>query len=237
MPLPARTSTLGAALLGALTLSASPVVAADAGPGGYAYGDPPTGVAAATTSAGTISHRSTALLGRTLTVRGHLAGARDGEPVRVERQDVLGAWAPATSVQADGDGAFVARWRTDLLGTVALRAVRDGAEASAAAAAPVTRLTVFKPALATWYGPGFWGRRTACGQTLRRATLGVANKRLPCGTRVQLYTAGRTITVPVIDRGPFKRGTAYDLTQATAKALKFTGRGRIGVLRTVAAAG
>lgn len=233
--LPARTLKLSAALLGALTLSTAP---ADANPsGGYAYGDAPVGVAASSTAAGTISHRSSALLGRTLTVRGALAGARAGETVRLERQDVLGAWAPAASVQTGEDGSFVARWRTDLLGSVALRAVRDGGEASAAAAAPVTRLTVFKPAIATWYGPGFWGRKTACGQTLRKATLGVANKRLPCGSQVQLYANGKTVTVPVIDRGPFHRGTSYDLTQATAKALGFTGKGRIGVLRGAPAAG
>lgn len=230
--LPACKLKLCAALLGATTLFAAPAVAADAGgAGGYAYGDPPAGVAAASTSVGTIQHRSSALLGRTLTVRGVLAGGRVGDTVRVERQDVLGAWAPAASVTAGDDGSYVARWRTDLLGTVALRAVGERAAASAASAAPVTRLTVFKPAKATWYGPGFWGRTTACGQKLRRATLGVANKRLPCGSLVQLYANGRTITVPVIDRGPFKKGTSYDLTQATAKALRFTGTGRIGVLR------
>lgn len=234
--LPARTRTFGAVLLGALTLSVAPATAADPS-GGYGYGDPPAGVAVASTSVGTITHRASALLGRTLTVRGVLAGARTGDTVRIERQDVLGAWAPAASVTATDDGSYVARWRTDLLGTVALRAVHASGEASAASAAPVTKLTVFKPAIATWYGPGFWGRKTACGQRLRRATLGVANKKLPCGSLVQLYAGGRTITVPVIDRGPFRPGTSYDLTQATARALGFTGTGRIGVLRGAPAAG
>jgi rare lipoprotein A len=72
---------------------------------------------------------------------------------------------------------------------------------------------------ATWYGPGLYGNRTACGQRLRRGTLGVAHKRLPCGTRVTFYHEGRFVTVKVIDRGPFRRGVAWDLTAAAARAL------------------
>jgi rare lipoprotein A (peptidoglycan hydrolase) len=72
---------------------------------------------------------------------------------------------------------------------------------------------------ATWYGPGFWGNRTACGMRLTRNIQGVAHKRLPCGTKVALRYRGRTIVVPVIDRGPFAHGAVYDLTQATARSL------------------
>jgi rare lipoprotein A (peptidoglycan hydrolase) len=72
---------------------------------------------------------------------------------------------------------------------------------------------------ATWYGPGFYGRRTACGVVLRRSTEGVAHRRLPCGTLVTFNFRGRSRTVPVIDRGPFARGVHWDLTAATARAL------------------
>jgi peptidoglycan hydrolase-like protein with peptidoglycan-binding domain len=72
---------------------------------------------------------------------------------------------------------------------------------------------------ATWYGPGFYGRRTACGGRLRRTTPGVAHRRLACGTLVTLHANGRTATVRVIDRGPYVRGVAWDLTAATARAL------------------
>jgi hypothetical protein len=71
----------------------------------------------------------------------------------------------------------------------------------------------------TWYGPGLYGNRTACGKRLRRATLGVAHKSLPCGTPVTFYRGGRFITVPVIDRGPFRRGVTWDLTAAAAAKL------------------
>jgi peptidoglycan hydrolase-like protein with peptidoglycan-binding domain len=81
--------------------------------------------------------------------------------------------------------------------------------------------------LATWYGPGLYGRRTACGERLAPGTLGVANRRLPCGTPVTFYRAGRFVTVPVIDRGPFRHGVSWDLTAATAKRLGLAATARL----------
>jgi peptidoglycan hydrolase-like protein with peptidoglycan-binding domain len=75
--------------------------------------------------------------------------------------------------------------------------------------------------LATWYGPGFFGNQTASGQTLTRQTLGVAHKTLPCGSKVVLHYNGRFIRTTVIDRGPYANGAKWDLTQATAQALRF----------------
>ena len=62
---------------------------------------------------------------------------------------------------------------------------------------------IFKSAVASMYGPGFWGRHTACGQRLSRSMLGVASRTLKCGTKVEIDYRGGEITVPVIDRGPF----------------------------------
>jgi Lytic transglycolase/Putative peptidoglycan binding domain len=75
--------------------------------------------------------------------------------------------------------------------------------------------------LATWYGPGLFGNNTACGQTLKPQTLGVAHKTLPCGSKVVLRYKGRYVRTKVIDRGPFANGAKWDLTQATAEALHF----------------
>lgn len=86
----------------------------------------------------------------------------------------------------------------------------------------------YKPARATWYGPGFFGSRTACGAVLTHRTLGVAHKRLPCGTKVALKYRGRTVVVPVIDRGPYSHGVDYDLTQATARKLGMAQTSRVG---------
>ncbi len=88
--------------------------------------------------------------------------------------------------------------------------------------------TPFRMAGASWYGgTSMWGRSTACGQTLRPATIGVANKTLPCGTPVKFVWHGHSIVAPVIDRGPYIKGRAWDLTSAAAEALEFEGVGRI----------
>ena len=111
-----------------------------------------------------------------------------------------------------------------------MRAVPDGDGASASGAPPTAVVTVFRPARATWYGPGFYGHRLACGGRLTQSTLGVAHRTLPCGTPVQVYYRGRSLTVPVVDRGPFANGASYDLTAATARALGVTQTARVGVL-------
>jgi hypothetical protein len=76
--------------------------------------------------------------------------------------------------------------------------------------------------VATWYGPGFFGQRTACGKKLRRKTVGVAHRELPCGTRVTLRYKGRYVRARVIDRGPYSGGARWDLTQKTARKLHLT---------------
>ena len=82
-------------------------------------------------------------------------------------------------------------------------------------------------ACATWYGPGLYGNGMACGKTLRRTTIGVAHRSLPCGTRVTLAYHGRSIVVPVVDRGPYTSGYKFDLTAATASGLGFESSGTI----------
>jgi hypothetical protein len=73
----------------------------------------------------------------------------------------------------------------------------------------------------SWYGPGFYGKRTACGQAMTQTLRGVAHRSLPCGTRVTFRNPanGRTITVPVVDRGPYVTGRQWDLTAGTCQAL------------------
>ena len=83
----------------------------------------------------------------------------------------------------------------------------------------------------SWYGPGLYGGHLACGGTLTTGTLGVANKSLPCGARVTLRHRGRTVRVPVVDRGPYVGGREYDLTSATAQKLGFHGHGALLVTR------
>lgn len=76
---------------------------------------------------------------------------------------------------------------------------------------------------ATWYGPGLYGNGTACGQTLRPHTIGVAHRTLPCGTTVKFSYHGRTLVTRVIDRGPYTPGNDFDLTNGARLALDFEG--------------
>jgi len=73
--------------------------------------------------------------------------------------------------------------------------------------------------IASWYGPGFYGNRTACGQVYTPEIIGVAHRTLRCGTMLVLEYRGRTMTVPVIDRGPYIAGRTLDLSNATRLAI------------------
>jgi rare lipoprotein A (peptidoglycan hydrolase) len=75
------------------------------------------------------------------------------------------------------------------------------------------------PRMASYFGPGLYGNRTACGQILRHRTTGVAHRTLPCGSRVAVYHAGRVVVLPVIDRGPFRSGVTFDITAGAASRL------------------
>jgi len=80
---------------------------------------------------------------------------------------------------------------------------------------------------ATWYGPGLYGNHTACGQVLRRGTIGVAHRTLPCGTTIKFSYHGHTLVTKVIDRGPYTKGNDFDLTNGARLALDFEGVGHV----------
>lgn len=81
--------------------------------------------------------------------------------------------------------------------------------------------------VASWYGPGFHGRKTANGETYDMHQLTAAHRTLPLGSVVQVrsLTSGRTVTVRVNDRGPFAKNRILDLSQAGAQALSMIGNG------------
>jgi hypothetical protein len=154
-----------------------------------------------------------------------------------------GPWTTLARARADRKGAFTAVWRPRRTGQWELRARvgragRDAGtggtavpiETDAEGAGSPSVLTVYESAIATWYGPGFFGRQTACGIELTEATVGVAHRELPCGTRVQIAYRDRVIVVPVIDRGPFANDADWDLTQAAAQQLGMAGTTRIGAM-------
>jgi hypothetical protein len=135
----------------------------------------------------------------------------------------IDGWRRVAKPKTDKHGRFKASWRPPAVGRYAIQALLTGSDAP-----PRRRsVTVYKVTSASWYGPGFYGHRTACGQTLARGTLGVAHRTLPCGTRVALYNHGYHVTVQVIDRGPYVAGREYDLTEATKERLRFGSTGTL----------
>ena len=83
--------------------------------------------------------------------------------------------------------------------------------------------------MATWYGPGFYGHTTACGQKLTPKLVGLASRTLPCGTLVRISYGGHLLTAPVLDRGPYGHsGAMWDLTSGAARALEIKETVRIG---------
>jgi hypothetical protein len=212
---------------------ASPSISSQSG--GSASTQPGDVMVSASGDGITIAARASALLRNGLTFSGTAPQRDAGHTVEIERSGprTRWAWEPTTQTTVASDGSFSAVWQTNHIGRFSIRAVivpAGGAVASSSAGWPTMTVTVYRPSIATLYGPGFWGRRTACGMRLRRATIGVANRTLPCGTPVAIYYAGRTIVVPVIDRGPYAYGADWDLTMATARALGLTTTATIGAV-------
>lgn len=168
--------------------------------------------------------RATALLHDRMRISGR--APRRTATVWIERRDPLAGWLAVASAAVATNGSFAALWRPDHLGPLQLRAVTVpppaaplAADPAADAGAPQLSFTVYRPGVASWYGPTSSHEMTACGVPLQRWTLGVAHRTLPCGTPVALYYKGRTVVVPVIDRGPYAKGRTWDLTRATFVAL------------------
>ncbi len=111
-----------------------------------------------------------------------------------------------------------------------VQAATGGVATSSGEAGPAEEALAFTPmrfAGATWYGPGLYGRHTACGETLTPTIIGVAHKTLPCGTAIKLVYGGRSLVTTVIDRGPYSPGNSFDLTNGARRALGFSGANRL----------
>ena len=229
---------LAASLLLAFPATA---LADDPSPGGVQAPQPvaPAPAAAIISVSGpvAVTARADTLLRKVARFRGTVRARDAGRRVVVQRfDDATQRWKRVARTVVGPRGRFVARWRPDQPGRVRIRALlRDRRIGSARAQTPGTAsaelaVTVYRPAPATWYGPGFFGKQTACGQTLREDLVGVANRTLPCGTQVALFYAGRTLVVPVVDRGPFGGDADWDLTQATAQALGMSASDTVGAV-------
>jgi len=168
-----------------------------------------------------IAKRLQVRVGGQARVRGRLlhAAGRTRVTLQVRRGR---RWVALAHARTARDGRFLLRER---LRRPVSASVRLGAEG--ARPRRLGRLNAFRVTYASWYGPGFYGRRTGCGGTLAAGQVGVAHKSLPCGSRVTFRHRGRTVRAPVIDRGPYVGGREFDLTAATAAKLRFAGHGAL----------
>ncbi|MBV9309811.1 MAG: hypothetical protein JOZ73_03210 [Solirubrobacterales bacterium] len=178
----------------------------------------------------TITTHSSALFRGRLRFTGHVSSPGTGRMIEIDRRGARGTWKPTLRTRIRAHGSFNATWATNKSGRFAFRAsiLRGKGQRATSASSPTLTVIVYRMSIATTYGPGFYGSQTACGERLTRHTLGTANRTLKCGTRVAVLYHGRSIVVPVIDRGPYANGANWDLTVATARKLGMDGTARIG---------
>jgi rare lipoprotein A len=172
----------------------------------------------------THGHGVDVLAGHRGRLHGRVLPGVAGRTVRVQARR-HGHWRTLGSTHTRTGGRFTVAFRGRRIGSSALRVAFAGDGANAGARHKSGRLNVYRASLASWYSLN--GGALACGGTMTSATMGVANKSLPCGTMVSFRYRGRTVRVPVIDRGPYSGAREWDLSGATARALGFGGVGTV----------
>lgn len=87
--------------------------------------------------------------------------------------------------------------------------------------------------VASWYGPGFQGRRTASGERFNTNSFTAAHRSFAFGTRVRVINnrTGRSVVVRINDRGPYAHGRVIDLSQAAARAVGMSGTAHVSLVR------
>jgi rare lipoprotein A len=87
--------------------------------------------------------------------------------------------------------------------------------------------------VASWYGPGFHGRRTANGERFDMNALTAAHRTLPLGTQVRVTNTrnGQSVVVRINDRGPYVGHRVIDLSKASAQAIGVSGLTKVSIAR------
>ena len=172
-------------------------------------------------------HQLNVLDGHRASIAGRLLDDRrpgpSGDPVALQALGRHG-WRTLASARTTAGGRFRLSYLPRSLGSRWARLRFAGNSAERASHRLLGWLNVYRVVEASWYGGG---GSLACGGSLTSSTMGVANKTLPCGTLVTLRYGGRTLRVPVVDRGPYVAGREFDLTEATSRALGFAGVGEV----------
>jgi rare lipoprotein A len=158
--------------------------------------------------------------GHAIQVRGRLLPAVAGRKVSLKGRQG-GRWHTLASTGTRDAGGFVLRYVARSAGAESIRVAFAGDRLNGRSASTAGRMTVYREAGASWYDDG---ANTACGF---HAYHGVANRTLPCGSKVELRYNGRSVLATVDDRGPYVGGRDWDLNQNTAAALGFGGVGTV----------
>lgn len=89
---------------------------------------------------------------------------------------------------------------------------------------PNVKASFYQMGVASWYGPGFHGRKTASGEVFNQNRMTAAHKTLPLGTKVQVTDVGtgKSVQVTINDRGPYVKKRVIDLSKAAADRLGIT---------------
>jgi rare lipoprotein A len=156
-------------------------------------------------------------------VAGTLRPGLAGRTVDLQRFGRHG-WRTISHTLTRPRGRFVLRYTPHRLLTERVRVMFAGDPRGLSSHRNIGRLRSYRLAGASWYGGG---GGLACGGRLTASTMGVANKTLPCGTLITLRYGGRSVRIPVVDRGPYVAGREFDLTEATKRALGFEGVGNV----------
>jgi rare lipoprotein A len=167
-------------------------------------------------------------VGQPAVVAGTLGQAAADRVVALQRRDGR-RWKTIDRARADAAGRYRLRTVPRRADTAPLRLRSAGTATLPTLQRAVGRLNAYRTAAASWYGPGMYGARTACGATLTAGIRGVAHRTLPCGTRVTLRKGDRIVRARVVDRGPFGTYREFDLTPAVKDALGFGSTGTVEV--------
>jgi hypothetical protein len=217
----------GSGLLNVLTSAGSTSVAAVAGTGveqsaagSGVSGTPLVGTApqSVTVDARLVVPKApiNVLSGQTADLRGRLLPGLARRTVQLDGRSG-GRWRKLATTRTRASGRFDLRFLASGLGAQRLRVRFLGDGTNGPSPARSALVTVYRPSGASMYDDG---GATACGF---HAAMGVANRTLPCGTRVTFAYAGHRVNAVVDDRGPFVDGRDWDLNQRTAAALDFGG--------------
>lgn len=173
----------------------------------------------------------------------HVASAQMLQDDSVSAESTVGLLAAADEMSATADvrepsgiaeadtkttstrtATTIARPRSSSSGSTSGSA--SGSASSSSSGSTVSG-TGWRSAVASWYGPGFYGNTMASGEILTTTSMVVAHRTLAFGTRIEFSYHGRTCVAVVMDRGPYSSGRTFDLGPGTAKALGFSGVGTV----------